>query len=179
MAIWYKMWPLWASMEKAIKMQYSEEGMKLNEPSGYKWEQKWCNGQTSFVFFRKFLYKHKNSRHFKDFVQNVTKFVLWLYNAYPQVSQLRRKKLILLCILTHLSFYQAEYQRKAILVLIYNFHVLLLSQGLLLRRERGTLLWINYPSFPPLKPCVALLRKDSYFKTLPVRKLLKILALPC
>jgi hypothetical protein len=46
------------SMEQAVKMQQSGEGSRLDLPVK-KWEQKWPEATFSFVFFGKFLCKHK------------------------------------------------------------------------------------------------------------------------
>ena len=42
---------VWVSTETAIQMQHSDEGIKLIGPSCKKLEQKWSDGQFSFVFF--------------------------------------------------------------------------------------------------------------------------------
>ena len=43
--------------------------------------------------FRKFLCKYKNSWHFQNIAQNITRFFLWLYNAYPHGFPAQEKKL--------------------------------------------------------------------------------------
>ena len=53
--IWHKMASIWVSLETAIQIQQSGEGIELIRPSGKKWEQIWSDGEFSYVFFRTFL----------------------------------------------------------------------------------------------------------------------------
>jgi hypothetical protein len=46
------MWSIWVSLERAMKMQHSDQGIKSIGPSGKKWEHKLSDGKFSFVFFR-------------------------------------------------------------------------------------------------------------------------------
>ena len=58
-AIWCQMWPIWVSMETALQMQHSSEGIKMIGPSCKKWEQKLSNGKFSFVFLKNPLYSRQ------------------------------------------------------------------------------------------------------------------------
>jgi hypothetical protein len=49
MAVWHQMLSLCVSMERAMKTQHSDQGIKSIGPSGKKWEQKLSDGKFSFV----------------------------------------------------------------------------------------------------------------------------------
>ena len=88
MAIWYWMWPIWVSTETAIKMQHSDEGIKVIGPSCKKLEQKWSDGQFSFVFFGNSFVFTKIGGHTTKMVRMSPTFFWWLLGYIHSPEQL-------------------------------------------------------------------------------------------
>ena len=86
MALWHRMWPILVSMERAIKMQHSDEGIKLIGPSCKKWEQKLSERKFSFVFFKNSFVFTKIGGHTTKMVRMSPNFLWWLlrYSHSPE-----------------------------------------------------------------------------------------------
>ena len=88
MAICHQMWPIWVSMERAIKMQHSDEGIKSIGPSCKKWEQTMSDGKFFFVFFKKSFVLTKIGGHTTKMVRMSPNFFWWLLRYIHSPEQM-------------------------------------------------------------------------------------------
>jgi hypothetical protein len=65
-------------MERAIKIQHSDEEIKLIGTSCKKWDQKLFNGKFSFVFLKNSFVFTKIGGHTTKMVRMSSKKLLWL-----------------------------------------------------------------------------------------------------
>ena len=82
------MWPIWVYMGTAIKMQHCDEGIKLIGPSCKKLEQKWSDGQFSFVFFGKSFVFTKIGGHTTKMVRMSSNVCWWLLRYIHSPEQM-------------------------------------------------------------------------------------------
>ena len=94
MAIWHQMWLIWVSMERAIKMQHSDGGIRSIGPSCKKWEQKLSDDKFSFVFF-------ENSFVFTKIGGHTTKMVILAGTSLLRLSVQLEKALAQFFIILH------------------------------------------------------------------------------